>query len=120
MANSIKTMASVRFRYVVSLAIMVAVGTLFFVVSQRYTDELLMTSQVSDRLARLDIGSQETGQLGLELAQTDNAVFAATLSRAFAIRAKIIAGLMAEIDSLWPKLSAELRGRLNKDRKSVV
>ncbi len=113
MANSIKIISSVRIRYAVSLLILAVVGAGFFIISQHYTDELLMTSQVSDRLGKLDIVSQETGQLGLELAQAENAEFAASLSRAFAIRAETIGGLLAEIDALWPKLSAELRSRLN-------
>ena len=113
MTDSIKTMASVRFRYVVSLAIMAAVGALFFVISQRNTGELLTSSQVHDRLTRLDIISQESGQLELQLATAENSESAATLSRAFAIRSEMIGGLLVEIDSLWPRLSTELRSRLN-------
>jgi signal transduction histidine kinase/DNA-binding response OmpR family regulator len=71
------------------------------------------SSQVSDRLARLDVMSQESGQLGLQLAKTTDAEANAASSRAFAIRAERISGLLAEIESLWPRLSTELRSRLN-------
>ena len=113
MADSIKTIASVRFRYVVCLAIMTAIGALFFVISQRNTDELLISSQVHDRLTRLDIISQESGQLGLQLAKAENAENTAMISRAFAIRSERISESLAEIDSLWPRMSNELRNRLN-------
>ncbi len=113
MANSIKMISSVRIRYAVSLLILTAVVAGFFIISRHYTDELLLTIQVSDRLGKLDIVSQESGHLGLELAQADNAEFAASLSRAFAIRVELVGGLLAEIDTLWPQLSTELRSRLN-------
>ncbi len=113
MADSVKTMASVRFRYIVSLAIMAAVGALFFAISQRNTIELLVSSQISDRLARLDVISQESGQLGLQLARSDNAETYAALSRAYAGRADSIARLLAEVDHLWPRLPGKLRDRLN-------
>ena len=113
MANSIKMISSVRIRYAVSLLILTAVVAGFFIISRHYTDELLLTIQVSDRLGKLDIVSQESGHLGLELAQADNAEFAASLSRAFAIRVELVGGLLAEIDTLWPQLPTELRNRLN-------
>jgi signal transduction histidine kinase/CheY-like chemotaxis protein len=112
MANSIKMIASVRIRYAACLLVLAAVGTVFFVISQRNTDQLLMTSQVSDVLARLDVTSHASGQLGLQFAKTDNAKTIATLNRAFAARAEIIEELLAEIDIMWPQLSPELRERL--------
>ena len=113
MANSIKMISSVRIRYAVSLLILTAVVAGFFIISRHYTDELLLTIQVSDRLGKLEIVSQGSGHLGLELAQADNAEFAASLSRGFAIRVELVGGLLAEIDTLWPQLPTELRNRLN-------
>ena len=113
MADSIKTMASVRFRYVICLAIMATVGAGFFVISQKNTSELLINIQVHDRLTRLDVISQEAGQLGLRFGKAENAENTAMISRAFAIRAEGIGTLLAEVESLWPRMSSELRLRLN-------
>ena len=92
---------------------MAAVGALFFVISQRTTDELLVTNQIRDRLVRIDAVSRESGQLGLQLARSNNTDTAGMLGRTLAVKAESIAVLLADVDAMWPHISPRLRDRLN-------
>ncbi len=112
MASPKNVIRSVRVLYAISLVIVTLVGAGFFVVSQKNADELQITSRISDLLGKLDIASQASGQLGVQLIKSDTAETVSMFNRTFAIRAESIHKLLTEVEFLWPQMSEDLRNRL--------
>jgi len=112
MASPIKVVRSVRVLYAISLVIAALVGAGFFIVSQKNADEMQITSRLSVVLGKLDIASQASAQLGVQLTKADTAETVSMLNRAFAIRAGSIDELLTEVEVLWSQTSEDLRDRL--------